>query len=153
MLMPVRGPPTLWRVAPPFSPPRRWVFPLFFSFLTQPHLHPLRALHVPDPPRQNSSSHQRSPSHLQHLWSVDPMRSAKHFSQTHHLQYPIHPRPISLLSLKIVATAEDRSCWPNLHLFPGLSLFPQSLTFSSSLSLSLIEFSLWMNGANGFLFC
>ena len=36
--------------------------------------------------------------------------------------------------------------------FPVYLSFPQSLTLSSSISLSLTEFNLWMNGANGFLF-
>ena len=41
--------PTFRRAASSFSPLRQWVFSLFFSYLTQPHLHPPRALHVPDP--------------------------------------------------------------------------------------------------------
>ena len=74
----VRGPPTLWRVAPPFSPLHQWVFSIFFSHSTSPRL--LQALHVPDPPRQNSPSRWWSPSHFQHLWSVTPTSPTKHFS-------------------------------------------------------------------------
>ena len=132
----VRGPPTLRQVVPPFSPPCRWVFPLFFSSLTQPHLCPLRALHVPDPPRQNSPSRRQSPSHLQHLRSVAPTLLAKHFSYTHPLQYSIHPRLISLSPLK--TNLVD----PISISFLIYLSFPQSFTLSSSLSLSLTKFSL-----------
>ena len=52
---------------------------------TKPHLHPLWALDVPNPPRQNYPSRWRSPSHFQHLRSVTPMSLAKNFSQTHPL--------------------------------------------------------------------
>ena len=38
MPTPVWGPPILWRAMPPFSLPCRWVFSLFFSSLTLPHL-------------------------------------------------------------------------------------------------------------------
>ena len=66
------------------------------------------ALHVPNPPRQNSPSCQGSPSHLQHLQSVAPTSLVKHFSQTHPLQYLIHipsnPSPFSsLLSLNLTS--------------------------------------------------
>ena len=135
--MPVRGPPTLRRAAPLFSPPRQWVFSLFFSSLTQPHLYPLRALHVLDIPRQNPPPRPGSLSHLQHLWSVAPTPPAKHFSQTHPLQYLIHPRLISLPPLKIIAAVENRSCWLNLHLFPDLPLFP---LISHSFFLPLSQF-------------
>ena len=128
-------------------------FSPFSSPLTQPHLRPLRALHVPDPPRQNPPSRQRSPSHLQHLRSIAPTPPTKHFSQTHLLQYLIHPRLISLPPLKIVVIAEDRSCWPNLHLFPNLSLFP-SISHSFFLPLSIwLSLASICPGANGFLFC
>ena len=66
----VRGPPTLRQATLPFPPSRRWVFSLFFSSLTQPHHRSLQALHVPDPPRQNSPSHQWSHTRLQHLRSI-----------------------------------------------------------------------------------
>ena len=138
--MPVQGPPTLRWAALPFSPLHQWVFSLFFSSLTQPHFRPLQALHVLDPLRQNSPSRQRSPSHFQHLRSIAPTPSTKHFSQTHLLQYLIHPRLISLPPLKIVFNWRSSSSLKTDLVdlisisFPIYLYFPQSLTLSSSLS-------------------
>ena len=125
--------PTRWRLSKvhPHSDEQHHYFPLcasgfspFSSPLTQPHLHPLRALHVPNPPRQNSPSRRWSPSHLQHLRSVAPTLPTKDFSQTHPLQYSIHLRSISLLPLKTDLVD------PISISFPIYLSFPQSLPLS-----------------------
>ena len=109
---------------------------------TQPHLHPLWALHVLDPPRQNSPSRQQSPSHLQHLRSVIPMSLVKHFSQTHPLQYPIHipsnPSPFSsLLSLNLTSVIMPLRSHPSTVEIAPLKSLPMTHPWLISLFLDL----------------
>ena len=106
---------------------------------TQPHLHPLWALDVPNLPRQSYPLRWWSPSHFQHLRSITPMLLAKNFSQTHPLQYPIHPRPIHLRPISILT-----------HPRPISLIWSPTLSRSISLSLNLSPFlppslSVWLS--------
>ena len=149
----VRGPPTLWRVASPFSPLHQCVFSIFFSSLTQPHLAYFKLCMYPI--HQGKTLPHADEAHLT--------------SNISDLSLPRCQRNTSLKpTLYNTWSTQDRSrccCWRSSRLlktdlvdpisifFPIYLSFPQSLTLSSSLSLSLTEFSLWMNRANGFLFC
>ena len=103
MLMPIWGQSTLRWAAPPFSPPHRWVFSTFFSSLTQPHLCPLRALHVLD--------HQGKPT-VTPAKPISPPTS------------PIHRSRATSKTL----LSNLPSTIPDPHPFKPISLFFSSLT-------------------------
>ena len=114
----VRGPPTLRRAVLSFFPPRQWVFSLFFSSLTQPHLRPFWALHVPDPPRQNYPSRRWNTSLKPTLYNTWSTQDRSH-CHPRRLSPPLKTNLVDLISISFLIYLS----------------FPQSLTLSSSLSL------------------